>query len=91
MSNYRAEKWNHRHNIPTINQVVRNLSSTTHNIKTNIQQNTTNIHQNAGYQTELKEHLEISDNTFSIDNVNTISNSFTDAIKKLNLHAKMFF
>jgi hypothetical protein len=41
------------------------------------------------FDTNLTTHLETSDNTFSIDNVNTIPQSFSEAINKLNFTANL--
>jgi hypothetical protein len=69
--------------------IINNHSGEIQTVKNTLQGVNRNINLIIDNNTQLKEHLETSDNTFSIDNVNTISQTFSEAINKLNFTKRL--
>ena len=66
-----------------IDDSVEQLNSKIENVKQQIEQTTGHTHPNMS-DTNLDGHIAVSDNNFSIDNVNTLDNVYIRCINKLN-------
>ena len=65
-----------------IDSAVKQLNDEMNTIKQQIEQTAAHIHPNLS-DTNLKGHIAVSDNNFSIDNVNTLHNVYVRCISKL--------